>query len=104
MSNAFRLHVRRGSAYWTAASILIGTQEEPGPFYKEFGFGPIMACSAGEIRHHLQSHLQSRVDKLWDQRWSVCRAALNAQRQLEYERQRAEWQRKYADVRYATTF
>ena len=96
--DAYRLRVRRGAAYWRAADSMIGTQAVPGPFFNDFGSRAINACSAGEFRHHLRCHLQLKVDQLLEERKSHCEAMLKAQEQAAYDRHRAEWLQKYADV------
>ena len=98
---AYCLRVRRGEAYWTAAGIMIGTQEKPGPFFKDLGLGAISACSAGEFRHHLQRHLRSRVDQLWEQRWSECLTFWKAQRVLKEEAERRQKESKAYKQRIA---
>ena len=98
---AYCLRVRRGEAYWTAAGIMIGTQEKPGPFFKDLGLGAISVCSAGEFRHHLQRHLRSRVDQLWEQRWSECLTFWKAQRVLKEEAERRQKESKAYKQRIA---
>ena len=98
-SDAFRVRVRRGAAYWSAAESMIGTQEVPGPFFNDFGSRALIACSAGEFRHHLRCLLQLKVDQLLEEHRDHCEALLRAEEQAAYDRHRAEWRQKSAELR-----
>ena len=89
-SDAYRIRVRRGPAYWRAAGIMIGTNDKPGQFFDDFGLGAIMVCSAGQFMHHLKIHLQSQVDNMWEEHMSECEAVwkLRREKKVEAERQR----------------
>ena len=94
-SDAFRVRVRRGAAFWSAADSMYDRHSRGArAILQSFWFAAARThcmLSAGEFRHHLRCLLQLKVDQLLEEHRDHCEALLRAEEQAAYDRHRAEW-------------